>query len=113
MVRFDNDESDALAAGSVVGVSVEVSDAAGDVLTAATAVSYTTLAGEGLKDALQNLADKIGGDNGGTSIAPARGDSRQDAPGLGILHVRPINLGKASQGGAYNVALTAPVFTPA
>ena len=112
MVVFDGEENATFATGSTAGVTVAVTDAAGTVVTAATAVLYTAAADMTLHEGISELA-KLLNEETVQSLAGATAYSQDSKDDLTVLNVLPVGEGRASQGGAYNVALTLPVFTQA
>ena len=110
MVVFDGEENATFATGSTAGVTVAVTDAAGTAVTAATAVLYTAAADMTLHEGIAELAKLLNEDQ---DIAGATAYSQDSKDDFTVLNVLPVGEGKASQGGAYNVALTLAVFTQA
>ena len=111
MVVFDGEENATFATGSTAGVTVAVTDAAGFSISSA-AVLYTAAADMTLHEGISELA-KLLNEETVQSLAGATAYSQDSKDDLTVLNVLPVGEGRASQGGAYNVALTLPVFTQA
>lgn len=93
-------DTEVLAIGSVLSVTVEAFDAAGVSLGAAAAVSFTTTVEYTLYEAIRDWAQSI------ASVQPFNLWPTETSKFTGRMNVIPIGTG-------FSVALTLPVFTPA